>query len=211
MKLSKPVYDGTKKVYTCDIKDVSDLQYRSEVSGDPSVFEKTPLCFLDETLPASVTAILAQTQGWFSKPLTEDWLIQKLTYSIPTDLVPKGFDGVVEYTPVCLRISKDAFIIEFRLTDTKESEKVCIEFQEDAIEVEAKGQTDETVLQETVGSEVQSKVDDKEGVRLERKKKVLQARERAARALFKAEELIHAYVGEYGMDTDWEDEDEEDS
>ena len=192
MRLAKPVYDGSKKVYVCDVKEADDFVYSSDVFGNTSNFSKSPNVFFDETLPTCVAAILSQTLGWFSKPLVEDWLIQKLSYSIPTESIEKGFDGVVTYTPVRLHISKEKFVLEFQLTDMKESDKVCIDFQEDLPLPSAS-----------------PKKADAEQVRLEKKQKVLQARERAARALFKAEELMHVYVEEYGVDTDWEDEDEE--
>jgi hypothetical protein len=199
MRLNKPVYDGDKKVWTCDIKEAGDLQYTSDVYGEPSAFTKTPASFFDETLPACVTTILSQTLGWFSKPLTEEWLIQKLTYSIPTESIPNGFDGRVEYTPVRLHIYKEGFVVEYKLTDTKESEKVCINFQED----EAKPEDVKPEKAEEVKLE-----EAEEKIRHEMKQKVLQARQRAARALFKAEELMHTFVEKYGMDTDWEDEDD---
>jgi hypothetical protein len=204
MRLNKPVYNGDKKVWTCDIKEAGDLQYTSDVYGEPSSFTKTPASFFDETLPTCVTSILSQTQGWFSKPLTEEWLIQKLTYSIPTDTIPNGFDGRVEYTPVRLHIYKEAFVVEYKLTDTKENEKVCINFHEDEeskpLEVEAK---------ETKALEANAEAkEEQDKIRHEMKQKVLQARQRAARALFKAEELMHTFVEKYGMDTDWEDEDD---
>ena len=41
------------------------------------------------------------------------------------------------------------------------------------------------------------------------KKKVMRAREKAARALFQAERLTQEYCAVYGEDTDWEEEDEE--
>jgi len=208
MRLNKPVYDGDKKVWTCDIKEAGDLQYTSDVYGEPSSFTKTPASFFDETLPACVTTILSQTLGWFSKPLTEEWLIQKLTYSIPTESIPNGFDGRVEYTPVRLHIYKEGFVVEYKLTDTKESEKVCINFQEDE---EAKPtDVDATQAEATEANTTQTnaKAEDEEKIRHEMKQKVLQARQRAARALFKAEELMHTFVEKYGMDTDWEDEDD---
>lgn len=209
MRLNKPVYNGDKKVWTCDIKEAGDLQYASDVYGEPSSFTKTPASFFDETLPACVTSILSQTQGWFSKPLTEEWLIQKLTYSIPTDTIPNGFDGRVEYTPVRLHIYKEAFVVEYKLTDTKENEKVCINFHEDeepkpdTKALEAKADADANG-----DARADADADAEEKIRHEMKQKVLQARQRAARALFKAEELMHTFVEKYGMDTDWEDEDD---
>ena len=195
MRLAKPVYDGSKKVYVCDVKEAEDFIYVTDVYGNTSSFSKSPNAFFDETLPSCVATVLTQTLGWFSKPLVEEWLIQKLSYSIPTETLEKGFDGVVTYTPVRLHISKDKFVLEFQLTDMKESDKVCIDFQEDL-----------PLPSEAAALPTKA---DAEQVRLERKQKVLQARERAARALFKAEELMHSYVEEYGVDTDWEDEDGE--
>jgi len=225
-------------VYVCDIKDANNLSYTSDVYGEPSVFSKTPQSFFEETLPTSVTYIFNQTQGWFSKALTEEWLIEKLTYSIPTELVQKGFDGSVVYTPVRLHISKDSFVIEFTLTDTKENEKVCIEFNEEvpivlssesSVPSESSAPSKSSVPSESSAPSKSSAPSapasvpaiptntsvflptdtSSEGIRHEMKKKVLQARERAARALFKAEELMHSYVEIYGTDTDWEDRDED--
>jgi bifunctional DNase/RNase len=103
-----------------------------------------------------------------------------------------------------LHIYKEAFVVEYKLTDTKENEKVCINFHEDEeskpLEVEAK---EATALEANAEAK-----EEQEKIRHEMKQKVLQARQRAARALFKAEELMHTFVEKYGMDTDWEDEDD---
>jgi len=140
--------------------------------------------------------------------LTEEWLIQKLTYSIPTDTIPNGFDGRVEYTPVRLHIYKEAFVIEYKLTDTKENEKVCINFHEDEEPKPATNVLEAKDLEATALEANAEAKEEQEKIRHEMKQKVLQARQRAARALFKAEELMHTFVEKYGMDTDWEDEDD---
>jgi transcriptional regulator with GAF, ATPase, and Fis domain len=111
-----------------------------------------------------------------------------------------------------LHIYKEGFVVEYKLTDTKESEKVCINFQEDeeAKTTEAKTTEAKTTEAKTTeaNTEAEAKAEDEEKIRHEMKQKVLQARQRAARALFKAEELMHTFVEKYGMDTDWEDEDD---
>lgn len=200
MRICKPVYDSAKKVYICNLTDVaSEFLYVTETYGEPPMLSKTPARFLDETLPACVKTILDQTQGWFSKPLTEAWLIEKLSYSIPTETVEQGFDGGLVFTPNQLYITKESFVVGFKLTDTKAGEKVCIDFQEPEVEVEVEAK----VEAKDKASDI-PRVD--EQIRHETKLKVLQAREKAARALFKAEELMHSYVQKYGTDTDWEDE-----
>jgi hypothetical protein len=195
MRICKPVYDSSKKLYICELKQVaSEFLYVTDTYGEPAILSKTPASFLDETLPACVKTILDQTQGWFSKPLTEAWLIEKLSYSIPTETIEKAFDGGLVFTPIHLYITKESFVVGFKLTDTKAGDKVCIDFQEAEVEpkVEVEPKSDMPPVDEQI--------------RHETKLKVLQAREKAARALFKAEELMHSYVQKYGTDTDWEDE-----
>jgi hypothetical protein len=196
MKLSKPVYNQEKKIYICDVKGATDFIYTSYVTSNPVEYNPTPKFFFEETLPKCISILINITQGWFSQALTEEWLIPRLTYGIPTEKIPNGFEGTVIYHPVRLHISKESFVLEFDLTDMKEEEKVRIVFQEDTPEVP---------------KEVVPATEDP-GVRRRMKKElVLQARRKAARALFKAERLLNSFVTEYGEDTDWDEDDETDS
>jgi len=196
MKLSKPVYNQEKKIYICDVKGATDFIYTSHVTSNPVEYTPSPKSFFEDTLPMCISLLLSVTQGWFSQPLTEEWLIPRLTYGIPTEKVPSEFEGTVVYHPVRLHISKETFVLEFDLTDMKEDEKVRIVFQEDTPE------PPKAVAPSTEDA----------GVRRTKKKElVLQARRKAARALFKAERLLNSFVNEYGEDTDWEEDDETDS
>jgi len=136
--------------------------------------------------------ILRGTTGWFTKPLTQEYLSQRLRTEFPTS--PDAFEGEIEFQLQGLTISKEVFLLRYAIVGRKEDEKICIELDE-ANEVEDEiPMTDKEVL--GLGPTRQQNV----------KQKVLKMRAKAARALFVAERLTQEYYEEFGEDTDWEDE-----
>jgi hypothetical protein len=143
--------------------------------------------------------LIKSTQGWFSKPLTEEFLKGKIQYDIPTSVpeqVAETFEGLVEWQIQRLIISKEQFLFVCVIVNTVEDEKVSLEFPE---EPEAKEPEEEIPLHEVeplgIGPTRRS---------LE-KERVLSARTKAARALFHAERLTQEFYQAFG-ETDWEDE-----
>ena len=187
MKLGKPVYDSSVKVYTCKIMN----GVRFVVRREEGKYVNDLSSFVDND---SITQyLLTATAGWFTKPLTADYLQPKLKAEFPTELDP-AFEGEVEWGLEGLTISKDIFLLTYQIISSKQDEKICIKFEE------------ETQAQEDIP------LDEKEviGIGPTRqqitKQKVLKARARAARALFLAERLTQEYYNEFGETTDWEDE-----
>jgi hypothetical protein len=143
-------------------------------------------------------------------------------------MIPSDFQGTVTFDPARLSISKEGFVIYFELTDMKECENVGIDiFKEDELSPAEAVQADSALqpMQHYTASQPmqphpashpcpasQPQEESTEKTRrVKRKEDVLKARERAARALFKAEQLIHAYVQDYGDLTEWEDEQDEEN
>jgi hypothetical protein len=179
-KLAKPVYNSSAKLYTCSITNGFRLTARREEG------RFTPE--LDMNKEQVANFIVAATHGWFSKPLTEDFLRDKIQLTIPTSSLAESFEGSVEWQMVSLTISKDVFLLTFDLVGQKEDEKICIKFEE---EEEIPLQQAEAIAIGPTRRQIQ-------------KKNVLKARAKAARSLFTAERLTQAYCEEFGEDTDWE-------
>lgn len=179
-KLAKPVYNSSAKLYTCSITNGFRLTARREEG------RFTPE--LDMNKEQVAKFIVAATHGWFSKPLTEEFLRDKIQLTIPTSSLAESFEGSVEWQMVSLTISKDVFLLTFDLIGQKEDEKICIKFEE---EEEIPLQQAEAIAIGPTRRQIQ-------------KKNVLKARAKAARSLFTAERLTQAYCEEFGEDTDWE-------
>ena len=101
------------------------------------------------------------------------------------------FEGTVTFAMDELVISKETFLFKFVITDTKEDEKVCIVFEDEA-----------PPLPEEVLHPEEKPVN----VRKLQKQRVMDLRTKAARALFHAERLTQEYYNQFGEDTEWEDE-----
>jgi hypothetical protein len=228
MKLSKAVYNQTDRVYQCDIKDAESFRFKSDCEGTPLVYTPSVDAFFKESVEACTHDLYGLTKGWFTTPLKEEWLLSHLRYNIPTEMIPSDFQGTVTFDPARLSISKEGFVIYFELTDMKECENVGIDiFKEDELSPAEAVQADSALqpMQHYTASQPmqphpashpcpasQPQEESTEKTRrVKRKEDVLKARERAARALFKAEQLIHAYVQDYGDLTEWEDEQDEEN
>lgn len=194
MKFTKPVYDARLRVYTCDITD----GFRFCVRRESGSFVKDFSEFIDTN--ERISHILKATQGWFSKPLTEEFLKGKIQYDIPTKDIPESFEGSVEWQAKSLVISKESFMFVCDVVAREEDDKVSLDFPEEPIipaedTIPLDG-SDEVVAIGPTRRQVQ-------------KNEVKRARAKAARALFHAERLTQEYYNSYGDATDWEDEDEE--
>jgi len=185
MKLGKPVYDSATKLYNCTVSDGVRFAIRIE---DGKYVKDLDSCVDKDLL---IENILKGTTGWFTKPLTQDYLSQRLNMEFPT---PPQIEGEIEFQLQGLTISKEVFLLRYAIIGSKEDEKICIELDE-AKEVEDEiPMANKEVL--GLGPTRQQIV----------KEKVLKMRAKAARALFVAERLTQEYYQEFGEDTDWEDE-----
>ena len=179
MKLGRPTYSKENQVYVCECKDEEGI-FRVESSLEGGKWTPGLDGHLEKTREQMISVILDGTKGWFSKPLTKDWLMPRLRYTIPTGGIPADFEGVCEWAVRKLHISKESFMCEYVLVDSKPITVELIELQENG-----------------------------ELTQAEKKALVVRARRRAGMALLKAEQLMQDYAKEFGEDTEWEDEDEE--
>lgn len=190
MKLGKPTYSKESQVYVCECRDVSAFRVESTIEGGKW---SVPLDeHLAKTREQMIPLLLVETTGWFSKPLTKEWLHSRLRYTIPTGDIPSDFEGMCAWTLARLLISKESFVCEFVLAEKVASAQPLIDLHEDEV-VDSPG---------SGGSGTNP-------TREEKKEIVLRARRRAAMALLKAERLMQAYADEFGEDTDWDDDEDE--
>ena len=188
MKFGKPTYNSESKVYVCKIAD----GFRFSIRYEDGAFVSDPNTIIDKD--TVIDTVLNATKGWFSKPLTPEFLKGKIQYTIPTSMQGvEGtvFEGTVTFAMDELVISKETFLFKFVITDTKEDEKVCIVFEDEA-----------PPLPEEVLHPEEKPVN----VRKLQKQRVMDLRTKAARALFHAERLTQEYYNQFGEDTEWEDE-----
>jgi len=153
-----------------------------------------------------VDLLLQATKGWFTKPLTHEWLLPRIEFNIPTDEVPPTFEGTVLWEPAAIIITKERFVYMCKMLTMREADKITLDFQEEEVE----GESNEVVEIPCV-DEKEPPIDIGPTRRVLQKHLVLQARSKAARALFKAEHMTQKYIEAYGEDTDWEDEEDEES
>lgn len=167
-------------MYVCECKDEEHI-FRFESSMEEGKWVPDVNTHLEKTRDAMISVLVETTTGWFSKPLTKEWLVSRLRYTIPTGDISAEFEGTCRWVLAKVYISKETFVCEFVLAEKLSREIPLIDLQEDT-----------------------------SAPRVEKKAVVLRARRRAAMALLKAERLMQAYAEEFGEDTDWEDEEEED-
>jgi len=193
MKILKPSYDSSTKVYTCEIAD----GFRLTVSKEDGVVKPAVEDLTRGDLYDGVIDTLIQgTKGWFSKPLTQDWLQTRVKFDIPIGEVEADFEGTVEFQAARLIISKEVFLFQCPIVRKQEAEKVVISFEEPEVVAPAAAEP-ELVEGGPMGIGPTRRIIQKEVV--------MKARNKAARALFAAERMTQEFVEEFG-DTDWEDE-----
>lgn len=194
MKFTKPIYDSKQRLYTCDVTD----GFRFSMRRESGAFVKPVESCIDSD--ERIAHLIKSTQGWFSKPLTEDFLKGKIQYDIPTEIseqVTETFEGLVEWQIQKLIISKEKFLFVCVITQAIEDEKVSLEFPEELPpppeeEIPFKAEVEPLGIGPTR--------------RRLQKEEVMSARAKAARALFNAERLTQEFYETFG-ETDWEDED----
>ena len=191
MIIGKPRYDAAKKLYECSISD--GIQLRTEIES--GVYRPT-LTQLESETPALVSLLLEKTNGWFKKPLTRAGLENATKMSL--EAIPAGFEGCIVWTAHRLVISKEVFLVEFAVSERVAAEPIHIDFSEPEPAPEPEP--------EPVPVPQPPEPPSRESV----KEHVLEARRRAARALFRAERMTQDYIQKFcpdGEETDWEDED----
>jgi hypothetical protein len=199
MKFSKPTYDTIEQVYTVDVQEGIRFESVREDGGFTPPVES----FLASKHDDILTMVLESTKGWFSKPLTADYLKPRLQFQLPTTDW-KDFEGTVAWKIQKLLISKQSFVFQLAILEMKPMEKLVIDLP---------GQDEDSIEEDHLSVPL----DDSDEVlsvgptrrRLD-KRIVMLARAKAARALYKAEKLTQMYCELYSYDTDWEDEDSSD-
>jgi hypothetical protein len=204
MKIFKPKYNAEEKVYVCELGGakprfaiVYDLE-RPMPSRDPAEIAK------DTYTNSLKHYLLKETKGWFTKPLTDDWLSMRIYHDIPVVEIPAEWEGTLELTIKELVITKEKFTFIWIIDKRQEKEKVVIQLEE---EDQEQDQDQQEVDEEALPMAAVDPMSIGPTRRILQKHAVMKARARAARALFKAESITHEYVRQYGEDTDWEDDD----
>jgi hypothetical protein len=126
----------------------------------------------------AIDIIITGTKGWFSKPLTQEWLQTRVKFDVPIGEIEAEFEGTVDFQVGRLIISKELFLLECPIVGKKEAEKVVISFEEEA-EPEA---TEPELIQGEPMAIGPTR-------RILQKETVMKARNKAARALFTAEHM----------------------
>ena len=197
MKFSKPHYDAKEQVYTVSITE----GIRFEQDYDQGEWKQSIEDLFRKSQASLIELTIQLTKGWFSKPLTPEYLTHRLQVQCPT-ITWDDFEGKVVWEISQLFISKQSFTFVLALVSKTPVERVMIELQEEdhgsqrgdeeGIEFEQEGNEDAL----TIGPTRRRMV----------KLHVMRARARAARALYKAEQLTQAYCDAYGEDTDWDED-----
>jgi hypothetical protein len=190
MKLGRPNYSKETQLYVCECKDEENI-FRIESIVEDGKWTPALEDHLERTRDQMISVLLEKTEGWFSKPLTKEWLLSKLRYTIPTSEIASDFEGRCAWMVNKLNISKDSFTVDFILVEKLSNMVPLIDLH--VIELE----TPTPVTPDLAAS-----------LREEKKLEAIRARRRAGMALLKAERLMQSYAAEFGEDTDWEDEDE---
>ena len=194
MKILKPSYNSHNKVYTCELVDGFRLSVLKE--GDtilPNLNDLTKAIYDD-----IIDTVIKSTKGWFSTPLTQEWLLTRVKFDIPIQDIQSEFEGTVEFQASHLVISKETFLFQCPIVSQKEAEKVVISFEEEIVEAPEPDISQEEPM--CIGPTR----------RILQKEIVIKARNKAARALFAAERMTQEFLEEFG-DTDWEIDEESDS
>ena len=194
MKILKPSYNQTTKVYTCEIAD----GFRLTVSKEGGVVEPSLEELTKGLYDPVIDLIIKGTKGWFSKPLTEECLQTRVKFDVPIGEIEAEFEGTVDFQAARLVISKDVFLFQCLVVAKKEAEKVVISFEEEAAVPEPAPEPD-LIQGEPMGIGPTRRILQKETV--------MKARNKAARALFTAEHMTQEFVEEFG-DTDWDEDSE---
>ncbi len=202
MKFTKPVYDSTQKLYKASIQD--GFSFTSEYDLESAEWSPPLDLFLPMHKEELVKEVLVATKGWFTKPLTEDWLQSRIQISLPdAELLASGFEGTAEWQLKTLLISKEKFMFLGDIMKTVKKERIELTFEEE----KSDDLEDAEEVDWNPPAVQQAPLELGPTRRMMQKEFVLQVRRKAAKALFNANQLTREYCDLYGDDTDWEDDD----
>lgn len=192
MKFSPPRFLASEKLYISDIQDGDEFLQRVDSVDIYTLPEQNLTAQFHEKKESYISILMEGTKGWFSKPLTAQWLRSKCAIQMepPANESLQGFrSGSLRWKIMQLQITKEAFHLRWKIVEVLPDP--VIELEEDLpVEMAPPEESDQPT-----GSD-----------RASQKARVMAARRRAARALYKAERLIQEYCAIWGEDTDWEDE-----
>lgn len=197
MKICNPKYNSVEKVYLCEL---GGEKPRFERVYEVDTSNKDPLELANTFTESLKQYLLRETKGWFSKPLTEEWLSTRIHHDVPPNPFSSSWEGTIVWSVKELMITKEKFLFRWVIDTTKEKEKVVIQLEED--------EDGEEVDEEALPMAAVDPMSIGPTRRILQKDTVMKARAKAARALFKAEAMTQEYIRQYGEDTDWEDEDD---
>jgi len=187
--------------------------FRFESTKEDTTFTPSLDTFVEVYRKPFVDLLLQATKGWFTKPLTHEWLLPRIEFNIPTDEIPPTFEGSITWQPAAIIITKERFVCMCKMVAMHKLDKITLDFQEEEGLEGREGEGSERieVVDIPCVNDSEPPVDIGPTRRVLQKQSVLQARSKAARALFKAEHMTQKYIEMYGEDTDWEDEEDEES
>jgi hypothetical protein len=200
MKFGKATYDSQKKMYISEITEGIRFCIECHSGQYNPTFES--IHQHENIQKIIVPAILDQTKGWFTKALQKEWLIPRLSITIPTNDIPETFDGTVTIETKVLMITKDKFTVVYQIIDKKASEKIELDIAEKEI-------LEETTISSNSGEQEPLQVGPTR--RMLHKQFVMVLRNKAAKILYRAEQETQHYCEIYGEDTDWEDDESDES
>lgn len=188
MKFSPPRFVADQKLYISDIQDGETYEQRVEAQEEWKSPEPELQTEFDKQKDTYISLLMNGTRGWFTKPLTAQWLSAKCAVAVEspaTSPLSSNRSGTLRWKLSHLEITKETFRLLWKLIDV---------LPDPIIELEEEAPPPDEPPSLTGGE------------RAAQKQRVLAARRRAARALYKAERLIQEYCALWGEDTDWEDE-----
>jgi hypothetical protein len=191
LNLTRPIFNKEKNLY------VSEISFSSVFSIPSPVSEEGVSKIIDTFKDQIISFLLMETKSWFSKPIQERFLRDRLNFFIPMNTLPADFDGTSTWRFHRLEFAKDKFTLIAEVQDIHESEKICLDDEDELNEID---DLPFTQANEPIGIGPTRRQLVKE--------KVMKERAKAAKALFRAERMTQQYYAKYG-DTDWEDSDED--
>ena len=200
MKIGKATYDSDKKMYVSEITEGIRfcIEYRAG-QYNPTIESIQQNENIQKVI---IPAILEQTKGWFTKALQKEWLSPRLSITIPTNEIPETFEGTITIETKVLMITKDKFTVVYQIIDKKASEKIELDIVEKEV-------LEEATISSNSGEQEPLQVGPTR--RMLHKEFVMSLRNKAAKALYRAEQETQRYCELYGEDTDWEDDETDDS
>ena len=230
MIFSSPIWDPRKNIYTVDINDENNI-YREEsiyTSLDNHQQPDTDNDMFKGFLNNFITILILEGKHWFASPIKESIFLKKLKHTFYNYNKP-NYSGNVQYswTPYLLEVSPRSFDLYWKASIEEMNDTVIpinyLEFSNELTEPKAlrtviiQNESSPSEDQLIENDEIPFRASDIFDKSLEYeissraiiKKKVREARLKAAFATMKAERLAEKYFRRYGNQCDLDDNESE--